>query len=83
MYLLAKNMEKKRKNKNKKRSNFWSYIYFSPYIILMGISYLIGFILLMFRASYRRLIRIDENYYHTFKSDEEHLRNILKSMFDD
>lgn len=66
----------------KKRKWHWVYIPYCPYIILMTIAYLIGVIIAMFQAFFMFFYDRDE-YYPVFKKNEEFLRKIFLSMFDD
>ena len=77
-------MENQKVNKEPREVNLrinWSYVYYLPYIILMAVSYLVGASLLCFKASFRRLVRLDENFYENFIKDEKKIREVFKSIF--
>ncbi|GAG35695.1 unnamed protein product [marine sediment metagenome] len=85
---MEKTENKKAQKSPKKREPIevkmnWSYVYFCPYIILMGLAYLVGVTLLCFRASYHRIVRLDDDYYDKFTEDEKWMRKNFTSIFTD
>lgn len=66
------------KNKIKIR---WNYLYYFPYIVLMGTCYILGVTIAAFEAFFTFFVNRDE-YYNTFIYNESNFRRIFLSMFD-